>query len=185
MKFVICAMYATTIAGPLLAQPVQPWLAKDINGQCVLGHDYRDSGMTSVAVFQSPEAPEKALVFAIKNSNWSVALGDRIESLVNIKSEAYAVEGRADTGEHMIFVNLDQDNLSQFARSDPKSVEIRMGNQLLTRLDFTGFQAGWNSFSTCLERGIARPSDQEDRNRQEGQVVPDPPSATKPSDSKN
>ena len=62
------------------------------------------------------------------------------------------MEGPAFTGEHTIFVTLPKDDLRAFAQSDPKSVEVWMGDQILTRLDFDGFGPAWNSMTTCIER---------------------------------
>jgi len=145
------AALIVTAGIPAKAQTTMPWKAMEANGQCNYLKIFPDTGLTTVG-FQPNAALDGKVFVVITNRNWSVAAGDQVIGPLIIQTAAVSAEGVPLAGPHLIGAAMPADMLARFVEADPRIVEFRLGSKLLTRLDFTGFKAGWTAFAACMDK---------------------------------
>lgn len=153
------------------------WHERDGDSQCMYGHGYADLGHTEFVILQNGNLPSNQLAIGVKNDNWSVKAGDLMTEPVIIRSGTFAMRGNAIALDRKLLVTIPRETVMKFASTHPRLVEVWVGNRMLTRLGFSGFEAGWDGFNHCLARLDAARAEEDRRQRQANPDVPVDPFA--------
>jgi hypothetical protein len=160
-------LIATMLLAELVSSPAFAWESLDNenkNLQCAFSQAFDVPGETTMVVSQNQNQFEDndqvGVIFF--NQNWSLAPGDKIDAAIGFGTRDYEVRQDNPVAVTQGFgLTVPHDHLRDFADTVPRAVYVMKGEQVIARLDFTGFSDAWSKFEICHDRKVAARSDRE------------------------
>lgn len=158
---------ATMLMAGLVSSPAFAWDSLDNeakNQQCAFSQSFDVPGETTMVVSQNQDQfdgnDRVGVIFF--NKNWSLGPGDRIDDTIGFGSNKYEIREDNPVAVAQGFgITVAHDHLSDFADTVPRAVYVMKGEQVIARLDFTGFSDAWARFEACHSRKVAAKTERE------------------------
>ena len=158
---------AAVLLAELVSSPAHAWESLDNeskNQQCAFSQAFDVPGQTTMVVSQNQDQfdndDQVGVIFF--NKNWSIEPGDTIDDTIGFGSKDYEVRQDNPVAVEQGFgLTVAHARLQDFAATVPRAVYVMKGEQVIARLDFTGFANAWARFEACHNRKVTAKTERE------------------------